>query len=300
MQNRPSDYKVVSQPYVLPSDFPVDWMNNYVQGDDEITYLHFHNCIEIGYCFEGSGVFFIEDKVLPYAQGDVSIIFPNQLHLAQSLKGNVSKWHFCFVDPKALFSADAVSSGFWDRAGKQSHPGFCNIVTSDKHAEVVRLTDNAMKELERRQPGYESAAKGYIWTLLTLIGRQTMLQDEGIPEAAASRADRHDMHKISKALEYISQHYMDSVPVQRLAGVCCLSVTHFRRIFRKCMGMAPLDYINNVRIQVAAALLCHSDNSVLAISEEVGYATLSSFNRQFKRVMGEAPTRWRTRKKNHA
>ncbi|MET3544176.1 AraC-like DNA-binding protein [Paenibacillus favisporus] len=295
VQNRPFDYKVVSQPYMLPSDFPVDWLSNYVQGDNEITYLHFHNCLEIGYCLEGSGVFFVEDKILPYTQGDVSIIFPNQLHLAQSLKGKESRWHFCFIDPDALFSSDPMSSRFWDRVGTDTYPRFNNIVTPDDHAEVVWLTDHAMKELEKHRPGYESAVKGYIWTLLTLIGRQLLLQESGTAEAAAGGADRRAMQQISKALEYISQHYMEPVPIHRLAELCCLSVTHFRRIFHKCMGMAPLDYINNVRIQVAAALLCHSGSSILAISEEVGYATLSSFNRHFKRLMGEAPSQWRSK-----
>ncbi|OZB95487.1 AraC family transcriptional regulator [Paenibacillus sp. XY044] len=297
MQNRPFDYKVVSEPYLLPSDFPVDWLSNHVQGDDEITYLHFHNCLEIGYCLEGSGVFFVEDKILPYTQGDVSIIFPNQLHLAQSLKGKESRWHFCFIDPDALFSADKMSCGFWNRVGTDTYPRYNNIVTPDDHAEVVWLTTNAMKELEKRQTGYESAAKGYIWTLVTLIGRQLLLLDSSTKDAAAVGADRRAMQQISKALEYISQHYMESVPIHRLAELCCLSVTHFRRVFHKSMGMAPLDYINNVRIQVAAALLCHSDSSILTISEEVGYATLSSFNRHFKRVMGDAPTQWRSKKR---
>lgn len=295
MQNRPFDYKVVSRPYLLPTDFPVDWLGHYIQGDEDITFLHFHNCLEIGYCLEGSGVFIVEDKILPYAKGDVCLIFPNQLHLAQSIKGQTSKWHFCFIDPQALFSADAAAVRFWQEVREELYPQFYNIIRMADHPAIVRLTEDAMKELDDRQPGFETAAKGFIWTLLTLIGRQFAMHSDIRRNTRTTEANRHSMQKISKALEYISQHYMESVQISQLAELCCLSVTHFRRLFASCMGTAPLDYLTNVRIQIAAALLINSNSSILAISEEVGYSTLSSFNRHFKRLMGEAPAKWRSR-----
>lgn len=295
MQKRPSSYEVVSQPYLLPPVFPVDWIEDFIQKDDDITYLHYHNCLEIGYCCEGSGVFFVEEKILPYSKGDVNIIFPGQLHLAQSLKGQVSRWHFCFLDPKALLGT--VCPPAWNEPAPTGYSRFTNIVNPSDAPDISLMTEYLMKELGQQQPGYESAIKGCVWTLMTLIIRA--IHHMADHAAGAEAVARTSMNKISKSLEYISQHYMEPIHIDVLAAVCSLSVTHFRRTFRSSMGMAPLDYLINVRMQMASALLCHTDSSILHISEEVGYATVSSFNRHFKQRMGVSPSKWRAMKRQN-
>ncbi|MNO36514.1 Bifunctional transcriptional activator/DNA repair enzyme AdaA [compost metagenome] len=290
MQKRPLSYEIISQPYLLPPPFPVDWMENFIQNDADVTHLHYHNCLEIGYCCEGSGVFFVEEKILPFSKGDVSIIFPGQLHLAQSLKGQVSRWHYCFLDLKSLLGTIPPQS--WSEPTPKEYSRFTNIVSPSDAPDISLMTQYLVKELGEQQPGYESAVKGCVWTLMTLIIRAINSTTEHTPEAEA--ADRTSMQKISKSLEYISQHYMEPIQIRELAATCNLSVTHFRRTFRTCMGMAPIDYLNNVRMHMASAMLCYTNSSILNISEEVGYATLSSFNRHFKQRMGVAPSKWRT------
>ena len=293
MQKRPSSYEVIAHPYVLSPAFPVHWLDNYVQNDADITYLHYHNCLEIGYCCEGSGLFFVEEKILPYSKGDVSIIFPGQLHLAQSVKGQVSRWHFCFLDPKALLGP--VSPPAWNDPAPEGYSLLANIVRPGDAPDMAYMTEYLMGELGRRQPGYESAVRGCVLTLATLIARAVRRLTDDATEIEA--ADRASMNKISNSLAYISQHYMKPIAVHELAAACNLSVTHFRRTFRACMGMAPLDYLIQVRMQMASALLSHSDASILSVSEEVGYATISSFNRHFKQWMGVAPSKWRALKR---
>jgi len=293
MQKRPFPFEVISQPYRLPPAFPVDWMENFIQNDADITYLHYHNCWEIGYCYEGSGVFFVEEKILPYSKGHVCIIFPGQLHLAQSVKGQVSRWHFCFLDPKTLLGLASPYLGY--EPIPTGYSRFTNIVSPSDDPDISLLTEFLMKELSQRKPGYESAVKGCVWTLSTLINRSINQMADKVPDFEG--VDRTSMNKISKSLEYISQHYMESIQIDELAAICNLSLTHFRRTFRACMGIAPLEYLINVRLQMASVLLSHTDRSVLSISEEVGYATISSFNRHFKQWMGVAPSKWRAKKR---
>jgi len=294
MQKRPTSYEIISQPYLLPPRFPVDWIENFIQRDADITYLHYHNCLEIGYCCEGSGVFFVEEKILPYSKGDVSIIFPCQLHLAQSVKGQVSRWHFCFLDPKALLGT--ICPQAWNESAPPGYSRFTNIVNPSNAPEISLMAEILMKELGQQQMGYESAVRSSVWSLITLIDRIINPKSVRAPEVEVS--DRASMNKISKSLEYISQHYMEPIGIETLAAACNLSVTHFRRTFRFCMGMAPLDYLIHVRMQMASALLSHSDNSILNISEQVGYATISSFNRHFKQRMGVSPSKWRAMKRH--
>ena len=100
---------------------------------------------------------------------------------------------------------------------------------------------------------------------------------------------------IAPALEYIRSHYMDDFSMEYLAELCSLSPAHFRRIFSSVMETSPLKYLTDTRIRQAASLLRTTEASVLSISEEVGYHSVSSFNRQFHDTMGQTPREWRRR-----
>ena len=59
---------------------------------------HFHNCMEIGYCYEGSGIGLIEDKEVAYKQGDICVIAPDTIHVFDAQEGMISKWEWIMAD----------------------------------------------------------------------------------------------------------------------------------------------------------------------------------------------------------
>jgi AraC-like DNA-binding protein len=59
------------------------------------------------------------------------------------------------------------------------------------------------------------------------------------------------------------------------------------------MGTAPLDFLSSTRIEEACKQLKSSDDSILSISEQVGFHSISSFNRCFSKLMGSSPKEWR-------
>ena len=107
MQNRPSEPGRRYAPYDLVDEFPVAGGYLYFQQDKEIEELHQHNGLEIGYCYSGSGIFVIENKVFTFSKGCVSIINDAEMHLAQSTPGTQSPWRFIILDPAKLLKASA-------------------------------------------------------------------------------------------------------------------------------------------------------------------------------------------------
>ena len=112
-------------------------------------------------------------------------------------------------------------------------------------------------------------------------------------EAAPETLDSASTLSIVPALEYIKQNYMTTFSMDYLAELCGLSPTHFRRIFNLAMGRSPLEYLNTVRINKACYLLRSTENSILNISEDVGFHSISSFNRYFSRMIGMSPREYR-------
>ena len=57
------------------------------------------------------------------------------------------------------------------------------------------------------------------------------------------------------------------------------------------MNMSPLEYINQVRIRMACEHLKRTDEPIAEIAVKCGFSTNSTFNRNFKQLLGVTPTR---------
>lgn len=65
--------------------------------------------------------------------------------------------------------------------------------------------------------------------------------------------------------------------------------------FTDRVGMPPMTYLRNWRMQVAAGLLAGSAYTLLRIATRVGYESEAAFSRAFKRTTGVSPSAWRER-----
>ena len=86
---------------------------------------------------------------------------------------------------------------------------------------------------------------------------------------------------------------MEHIKIKTLAEMCHFSESYFRKIFLKYKGLAPLEYLNCIRIREAARMLLQTNLPIRIISESCGYQAVSSFERNFTKRMGILPGKWR-------
>jgi AraC-like DNA-binding protein/ligand-binding sensor protein len=98
---------------------------------------------------------------------------------------------------------------------------------------------------------------------------------------------------IAKARHHIHQHLGEPVTLGDVAKLAGLSDSHFCRLFREVTGLTLTDYVNRCRIEWAKEELLKKERRVSEIAFEVGYQSLSQFNRNFLRLTGSAPSSWR-------
>lgn len=96
-----------------------------------------------------------------------------------------------------------------------------------------------------------------------------------------------------RVLSYIDDNISRQITLSELAAVANLSLYHFTRKFKNRMGMTPLRYLSNRRVDVAQRLLRSTNASLVEISLACGFASQSHFNTVFKKVTGTTPASYR-------
>jgi AraC-like DNA-binding protein len=102
--------------------------------------------------------------------------------------------------------------------------------------------------------------------------------------------------KIREALDYINSNFTEDISRENLAASLDLNTDYFCRAFKICTGETPWEYINSLRISLAADMLANTDRPITTIAFETGYESIRTFNRAFKRIKNISPTDFR--KKN--
>jgi AraC-like DNA-binding protein len=85
-------------------------------------------------------------------------------------------------------------------------------------------------------------------------------------------------------------------PIPRLARELGVAYSYFRREFKRHTGLAPYQYVRQMRLEKARRMIGTSSDSLQAIAERLGFASPYHLSAAFKKYYGEAPDHWRRRR----
>jgi len=98
---------------------------------------------------------------------------------------------------------------------------------------------------------------------------------------------------IKRAREYIHEHQAEELSLNQVARAVNMSTCYFCKMFKKVAGINFTDYVARVRIEKSKNLLLNPNLRVSEIAFEVGFQSLTHFNRVFKKLLGQSPTDYR-------
>ena len=298
MAFKPGRPNVEYRSYDIRRDFPVFAFLREHSGypglqaeSEQLDFMHFHNMIEIALCHEGDGQAWIEDKYYRFSSGDAVIILPYATHfLKNRFSGGAALPCACefFYFKTDWLVKPMFPGGFpYEDKFRFDSTSFNNLLQGEKHPLILRMIRQIVDELRGKKEGYETCIRGLLVALMVELSRIIPARSE------QDEQRRRSIASISPAIHFLNENCAQSFGTDHLAQMCHLSPTHFRRTFRQIMGQSPLSYIHQMRINQCCTLLYTTEMTVLDISLAAGYESLSSFNRHFQAVMGEAPTKWR-------
>jgi two-component system response regulator YesN len=100
---------------------------------------------------------------------------------------------------------------------------------------------------------------------------------------------------IDQALEYIHAHITESLTLQQVARYVHVSKNYFCHLFKKHTGMNFIDYVIEIRMNLAKRYLRNHDLKIYEVAELCGFGDVKYFSKLFKRVTGCTPLEYRER-----
>lgn len=128
---------------------------------------------------------------------------------------------------------------------------------------------------------------------LRIAGAALALSDDRTASRPPSFGDER---RVAQAIRLIEDDPARAVDLDGMSGEAATSRYHFLRVFRAVTGETPYQFVLRRRMRQAAVRLRTSADPVSAIAFDAGFGDLSTFNRRFRRIMGEAPGSFRSRR----
>lgn len=227
---------------------------------------HIHSSFEIICAVSGRICVEVDLKKYDLLPGDVIIVFPYQSHAASSPDKT--------VDFHCLFSRDIVSYFY--------RP----LVGSVPECPVINLKDDPLFDIFTSCKINDDITKikGVMYLLCSRLGESTEFVRKG-------RAAYIEL--IDKIFTYVSENYSENCSLEALADTLKYDYSYISMIFSRFAGVSFNKYVNIVRVSEACYLLKNTDKTITSVSEQCGFSSLRTFNRNFIQIMNMTPSDYR-------
>jgi AraC-like DNA-binding protein len=250
-------------------------------------YWHYHPEYELVYVEAITGIRHVGQHVSSYMDSDLVLIGPNIPHLNFDY-GLQIEYRQIVVQHKEDFLGNAFAhtpelagiEGLFARAA----------FALSFNGETKRAVASRLKEMQGLSHFEQWIALLRIFQVLADSGE--FIQLNAIDTSV--KTFLNDKIRMSSVYEYIHSRYDRQPDVNEIAGQVHLSTAAFCRYFKRQTNMTFTDFVNQYRISQAKTLLLQ-DKSVSEAAFAVGIESVSYFNKLFRRLSGENPSRFKKR-----
>jgi two-component system response regulator YesN len=103
----------------------------------------------------------------------------------------------------------------------------------------------------------------------------------------------HYFSKIAKGISYLEHHLSEDVSLAQVAAAACYEETAFSRSFKRKIGVTFRDFAQALRVVRSIEYMQSSDSSLCEVAFRVGFNSLTTFERAFRKCTGVSPSTYR-------
>lgn len=164
------------------------------------------------------------------------------------------------------------------------------LLEGNYSAREIQAERDAFNELPAMAPDHYEAALAMLKTFAFQLGESA--------HRLLFASAQAEPEPVRQAKAYIMQHLTEPMLLETVAREVHVSLFHFCKVFKRATGTTFTDYVNRARVEKAKRMLMRPDARITEVAYDVGFQSLSHFNRSFRRIASESPTEFRARMKS--
>ena len=224
---------------------------------------HMHRCFEFITTLEGEMTVTVDGKEYLLRKDEALLIFPNQIH---SLDCTNSKHMLCIFSPQLVA---AYSS---------------KVAMKKPENNKFSPKPHLLSELDGFDESTKTIAKkGVLYLICSDFDSKAKYIDRTVKS----------QNLLEKIFMYIDENFKSECSLSDLSKSLGYDYAYASRYFKRSVGISFNEYVNIYRLNNACYLMNNTDETVLNCALESGYASLRSFNRNFKMHFGISPSEYK-------
>lgn len=261
-------------------NFPIEY---YYVDERHPRYLmpyHWHKEYEIIRILKGHFTITIDGETCSVNAGD--LIFINQGLIHGGIPENCI--YECIVfDLQFLLMHGAAMTQYMTKLTGCSILIQSHFTRCDK--DLFAIAAQLFEAVEKKAPAYELNTVGALYLFLGIIFQKNYYT----AYTKTTRRNLKEANHIKPVLEYIENHYMEKISLEKMSRIAGISPKYFCRCFKIFFHMTASDYLNYKRVEQACYELTVLDKSVTEVGFDCGFHDTSYFIRIFKKYKGMTP-----------
>lgn len=255
---------------------------------------HWHEEVEVAVISEGHAVIAASNEKYIVHQGEGVFINSGVLHGAWDVDRSSCRIHSLVFHPRLV--GGSMDSVFYQKYVQPllDHRGMESIYLTTNlswQKKVVDAIERAWQKCAEGTGGYEFAVREALSELIFEIWKQM----PKLQKKENLKSIRNE-ERIKSMLQYVHSHFAEEITVNQVADSASVSESECLRCFRNTIGVTPIQYVKQYRIQKASQLLMTSHEKIAAIGIQCGFQDASYFIKTFREMKGCSPTQFRQKK----
>ncbi len=267
----------------------------HVSHDYDLTEIeHYHDFTEIVFIVNGQGVQVVEGNEYPVSSGDAFVLQGNQKHYFKDAS-QVEIVNVMYDDqkqgeliPDVIKQMDGYKALFILEPSYRDRHHFKNkLQLNRQELSRIEISLNAMfMEQDQKAEGFDIIINNRLQELIVILSRHYNMI-EGV--------EARSLVRLAKVIDYIENNPDNKIYIDELAEIAHMSKRNFQRTFKKAVGLSPVQYLTQVRLQKARKLLRETNLQITDVAIMTGFTDSNYFIKCFKQSYKMTPYKFRMR-----
>lgn len=250
---------------------------------------HWHNDLEFIIILQGKMLYSVNGTEYLLEKGQGIFINSRQLHYGYSIDKTDCEFLCLLYHPSLLYTIDYIKDSYVETICENTaltHLILKPLIPWQK--ELMRSNQKCYELCQIQSQGFELAVLSNFYSLW-----YTLYQNVSNTEVRKETVIDKRLESLHAMIGYIQNNYPHKITLAKIALAGCVCRSNCCDIFNRILGITPIEYLTNYRIEKSMEMLTSTPKSITDIALQCGFNSSSYFTEIFHKMLGSTPSEYK-------